>query len=74
VKALLLRQIPLSEASERDIAGDFLGWRDLDLPLDESTVAAKHYVAVTAADVEAVVNKWLRPDQMVRVTQGPPPG
>jgi len=73
VKALLLRQIPLGEASEGQIARGFSGRRDLDLPLDEPTIAAKRYAALSADEVQAAFRKWVRPDDLVRVSQGPAP-
>jgi zinc protease len=73
VKALLLRRIPLSEASIDDIAQGFIHRRDLDLPLDEPILAAKRYIGLEPAEVQAAFEKWLRPDDLVRVTQGPAP-
>jgi zinc protease len=73
VKALLLRQIPLSEASLDAIASGFLNRRELDLPLDEPTLAAKRYIELGPADIETAFAKWMRPDDLVRVTQGPTP-
>jgi zinc protease len=73
VKALLLRQIPLSESSVDDIARGLLGRVDLDLPLNEPTTAAQHYIALSAADVQAAFRKWLRPEDLVRVSEGPTP-
>jgi zinc protease len=72
-KALLLRQIPLSEASIDEIAHGFLARRDDNLPLDEPTHAAQRYINLKAADVQNAFGKWLRPDDLVRVTQGPTP-
>ena len=74
VKAMLLRQIPLEEASTDEIAAGFLDRRDLDLPLDEPTRAAKRYIELTGAQVQAAFRKYMRPDSMVRVVRGPPPG
>ena len=73
VKALLLRQIPLSEASIDDIARGFIQRRDLDLPLDEPTLAARRYIALEPLEVQAAFRKWMRPDDLVRVSQGPTP-
>jgi zinc protease len=73
VKALLLHQIPLSEASVEEIAGGLIERRDLDLPLDEPTLAARRYIALTAGEVQAAFRKWIRPDGLVRVSEGPPP-
>ena len=73
VKALLLRQIPLSESSVEDIAHGLLGRVDLDLPLDEPTRAARRYIELGPADVQAAFSKWLRPQDLVRVSEGPTP-
>jgi len=73
VKAMVLRQIPLSEDSVDEIARGFLERRELDLPLDEPTIAAKRTIALTGDDIKAAFVKWIRPDDIVRITQGPPP-
>jgi zinc protease len=72
-KALMLRQIPLEESSVDDIARGLLQRRDLDLPLDEPTLAARRYVALTPSQVQAAFHKWMRPDDLVRLSQGPAP-
>jgi zinc protease len=72
-KALLLRQIPLEESSVDDIARGFLQRRDLDLPIDEPTTAARRYIDLTPAQVQAAFQKWMRPDDLVRLSQGPEP-
>jgi zinc protease len=72
-RALLVRQIPLAEASVDQIAQGFLNRVELDLPLDEPTRAARRYVQLTAADVRAAFEKWIRPGDLVQVTQGPAP-
>ena len=72
-KMMLLRQIPLGESSIGAIAGGLLNRRELDLPLDEPMRAARRYIDLTPADVEAAFHKWLRPDDLARVTQGPTP-
>jgi zinc protease len=73
VKALLLRQIPLSEASVESIAHQLIERREFDLPLDEPERAARRYIELTAADLQAAFQKWLRPGDIVRISQGPPP-
>jgi zinc protease len=72
-KALLLRQIPLDESSIEEIAHGFLQRRDQNLPLDEPTLAAQRYIALKPAEIQSVFQKWVRPDDLVRVTQGPTP-
>lgn len=72
-KALLLREIPLAESSVDTIAGGMLGRSITGLPLDEPIRAAHRYVTLTPEDVRAAFAKWVRPDDLVQVTQGPPP-
>jgi zinc protease len=73
VKACLLRQIPLSESGVDEIARGLLTRTDLDLPLDEPTRAAQRYIALDAAAVQDAFRKWLRPQDLVRVSEGPTP-
>jgi len=72
-KALLLRQIPLAEASVDGIAHGLIDRREYDLPLDEPARAAQRYIDMTPADVQGAFQKWMRPDDLVRVSQGPAP-
>lgn len=72
-KALLMREIPLSESSENSIAHGLLGRAINDLPLDEPVRAAHIYLKLTANDVKAAYTKWIRPDDLVQVTEGPTP-
>ncbi|MGA3327567.1 MAG: pitrilysin family protein [Terriglobia bacterium] len=72
-KALLLREIPLSESSVDTIAGGMLSRTITGLPLDEPIQAARRYVALTPEDVRAAFAKWIQPDDLVQVTQGPAP-
>jgi len=70
-KAYLLHRIPLQEASMDDIAHGIIQRWALDLPFDEPTLAGRRYLNLGAAEVQAAFAKWLRPDDLVRVTQGP---
>jgi zinc protease len=72
-KALLLREIPLSESSVDSIAQGFISRVDLGLPLNEPILAAQRYMELTAPQVQAAFEKWLRPDNLVQVVQGPMP-
>jgi len=45
----------------------------LALPLDEPVQVARRYVALTSEEVRAAFAKWIRPDDLVQVTQGPAP-
>ena len=72
-KALLLRQIPLSEGSEDAVAEGLLGRADIGLPLDEPIVGAKKYSSLTADDVKAAFAKHIRTDNLVQIVRGPAP-
>ena len=72
-KALLLREIPLSESSESGIAHGLLGRAMDDLPLNEPILAAQRYLKLTAKDVKAAYEKWIRSDDLVQVTEGTTP-
>jgi len=72
-KLMLLRDIPLAEASVDGIANGWLTRTALGLPLDEPVRAGKIYVQLSAKDVQKAFTKWLRPDSFAQVTQGPTP-
>ena len=72
-KILLLRQIPLAEASLDSIAGRLLSRSLQGLPLNEPIRAARHYRRATAAQIRIAFRKWLRPGDLVQVTEGPSP-
>jgi zinc protease len=73
VKELLVRQIPLGESSVDEIAGGIIGRIDLGLPLDEPTLAARRYIELGPAQIQAAFRKWMRPEDLVRVSEGPAP-
>ncbi len=72
-QALMVRQIPLGEASVRNISRGLAGRWDLGLPPDEPAIAARHYIALTPAEIQAAFKKWIRPEDMARVSEGPAP-
>jgi zinc protease len=72
-KLMMLRDIPLAESSVDDIAQGWLAYSALGLPLDERVRAGKIYLKLEAGDVKNAFAKWLRPDDLVQVTQGPAP-
>lgn len=43
---------PLSESSVDEIAHGLIECHDIELPLDESTIAARRYIALEPADVQ----------------------
>jgi zinc protease len=72
-KALLLRQITLSESSEGSVAGGFVSRALVGLPLDEPIRAAQRYYTLTAEQVRLAFEKWIRPVAFVQVVRGPAP-
>jgi zinc protease len=72
-KALLLRQIPLSESSETTVAEGLLGRAQIGLPLDEPIRAAKRYFDLSAEDVKAAFARQIRIADLVQVVRGPAP-
>jgi zinc protease len=72
-RSMLLREIPLAESSIRHIAAGLISRSVLDLPLDEPTVAARHFLTITAGQVRDAFRKYIRPADLVQVTEGPAP-
>ncbi len=72
-KALLIRQVPLSQDSTENIAGELLDLATDGLPLDEPQKAARRYLELTAEQVKNAFAKWIRPQDFVQVTLGPAP-
>lgn len=72
-KIILVKQIPLSEASTDSIADNLLTLSLLGLPLNERMTAARHYLDTTAAQVREAFRKWIRPDGFALVSLGPNP-
>jgi zinc protease len=70
-KTLLMRQVPLGEASIDSIAGTLLSLSLEDLPLDESILAAGKFLETTADEVREVFTKWIRPADFVQIIVGP---
>lgn len=72
-RAGLVRQVPLNEAGADSIGYGLLSRVELDQPLDEPYRAARAYQSIDAKQIQAAVKKWFRPDDLVRVVQGPKP-
>ena len=68
-----LRDIQLSESSVSSIGRGLLSRAIHQLPLNEPTIAAKHYLNIRPADIQDALKKWIRPDDFVLVSQGPNP-
>jgi zinc protease len=72
-KALLLRQIPLSESSEDAVAGGLLARAQIGLPLDEPNRAAQRYVELDSAQVKDAFARKVGTANLVQVVRGPAP-
>ena len=72
-KALVLRQLPLGEASENGVANALVRRAQIGLPLNEPDHAAKRFYDLSADDVRAAFAKWIRPDDFVQIVRGPSP-
>ncbi|MBV9265332.1 MAG: insulinase family protein, partial [Acidobacteriaceae bacterium] len=72
-KALLLRQIPLGESSEDDVAAGMIARARIGLPLDEPFRAARRYYDISAAEVRQAFAKWIDPKDLVQIVRGPTP-
>jgi zinc protease len=65
-KALILRGIPLRQASVDSIADSLLDDSVNGQPLDQPMIMARRVLALDASDVQAAYKQWLRPDDLVR--------
>jgi zinc protease len=72
-KTLLVRQVPLADASTDNIAGELLERAMEDLPLDEPVRAAGKYLEMTADEIRNAFAQWIRPQDFVQITVGPDP-
>jgi zinc protease len=72
-KALLLRQIPLSESSEDAVAAGLLRRAEIGLPLDEPIRAAKRYFELNADEIRNAFSRHIRPGDLVQIVRGPAP-
>jgi zinc protease len=72
-KQAQIRSIPLGVSSVNAIARSLLNWSINGEPLDEPMVAAKHYLDLTAAQVQDAFRKYVKPANLMQVVQGPTP-
>lgn len=70
-----IRSIPLGVSSVERIARSLLAWSWHGEPLDQPMVAGKHYLTLTPQQVRAAFEKYVKPQHLTQVVQGPaPPG
>jgi zinc protease len=72
-KAMLMSDVPLREASFDGVASELLRYASLDLPLDQARIDAERELAATATSVQTALQKWIAPNNFVRVVKGPGP-
>lgn len=72
-RALLVRQIALSESSVEGIGDTLLTLSLEDLPLDEPVFSGKRYLKISAEQIRTAFAKWIRPDDFVQIVRGPVP-
>jgi len=72
-KAILLRQLPLAESSEDDVASSLAADSIAGLPLDEAHRAAQIYAKISAPQIRAAFAKYIRPNDFVQIVEGPKP-
>jgi zinc protease len=72
-KAALLRAVQLEESSVSGIATGMLHRIREERPLDEPTRAARRWLALDARSVQRAFRRWIRPDDLAQVVEGPAP-
>ncbi len=72
-KGMVLRQLPLSESSFGGIAGQLLQFSLEGKPLNSNTIAARHYLKLTAPQIQSAFKTYLRPNAFVTAVKGPAP-
>jgi len=68
-----IRSIPLGVSSVNRIAKSLVKWGYSGEPLDQPMIAAHNYLNLTAAQVQDAFKKYLKPQHLVQVVQGPAP-
>ncbi|MGH8183677.1 MAG: M16 family metallopeptidase [Rhodanobacteraceae bacterium] len=72
-KQARIRSILLEVSSVNAIARSLLDWSIKGEPLDEPMVAARHYLDLTAPQVQDTFKKYVKPANLVQVVEGPTP-
>jgi zinc protease len=68
-----IRSIPLGVESVNRIARSLLNWSYRGEPLNQPMVAAGHYLELTAEQVQEAFKRYVQPQHLVQVVQGPTP-
>jgi zinc protease len=70
-KALVIGELPVRKESYEGLASQLLAYVSTGRPLDEDLIEARAQLAATPQQVRAAMAKWIRPNDLVRIVQGP---
>ena len=70
-KALVLGQLPVAKESYDGLAAQLLGYASTGRPLDQDRIEAAAALGATPDRLRAVMAKWVRPRDFVRIVVGP---
>jgi zinc protease len=70
-KALEIGELPVRRESYEGLAGELLTYAATDRPLDEDRIEARAQLAATPEQIRGAVAKWIRPNDLARIVQGP---
>lgn len=70
-KALVVGSLPVRKESYDGLASQLLTYSLTGRPLDQDSISARTQLGASASAVRAAFAKWIRPNDLVRIVQGP---
>jgi zinc protease len=70
-KALTVGQLSISQESYGGVASQLLDFVATGRPYDEDRIDAARQLKATGEQVRAALRRWIRPNDFVRVIEGP---
>ncbi len=70
-KALVVGELPVRQESYEGLADQLLTYASTGRPLDQDLIEARAQLQATPESLRAAFAKWIRPQDFVRVVQGP---
>jgi zinc protease len=70
-KALEIGELPVRKESYDGLASQLLTYASTGRPLDEDRIEARAQLAATPQQIQAAVAKWIRPNDLAWIVQGP---
>lgn len=70
-KALIVGELPVRKESYDGLAQQLLTYASTDRPLDEDAIEARAQLAASPEQVRAAFAKWIRPNDLARIVEGP---